>query len=279
VTPAALAEEEGEEEAEEDEQAQERKEEGDEKEPVAAPVDIGACNPPQRQAPPGLQADGSGEADAAGGPAAAGAELADGALEGAFPKWPPGKAEGLEGAPAGWMDPQCADLKLVCTAVSGGQPPPPSNLIAGTWQDSLGNTIWVPLAHMPHIEPVAWLFGPKGSKGLPFSLDKWRRLWCGNGLLHQVGYAGAAGSPFGQELPTHLAWRTTQWRISVWVRVGPPPPPMFEPPTQQQPQQPQQQYGRQANQEFKGKGKAKAPEAEMKGRGKATAHEGHRGGG
>jgi hypothetical protein len=101
-------------------------------------------------------------------------------------------------------------------------PPPPLHSLAGTWFDSLGNMIQVPL-----YPPVAWFTGISGMSQHELTQDNWGRLWCGNGVLHQVGYSGG---PLAQDMPpSHLSWRTTAWKFSIWERVAAPPEPPAPP--------------------------------------------------
>jgi len=98
--------------------------------------------------------------------------------------------------------------------VAKPMPPPPLQTLAGPWKDSLGNLIDV--RSVPY--PSVTLISDHGPKELSFSQDKWGRLWCGNFVLHEVGY-----NDFAPE-PASIAWRTTTWQTSVWQRTGPPPP-------------------------------------------------------
>jgi len=92
-------------------------------------------------------------------------------------------------------------------------PPPPLTALAGTWFDSLGNMVQVPL-----YPAVAWFTGTAGTSQHELTLDKWGRLWCGNGVLHQVGYSAG---PLSQDMPpSHLSWRTTAWKFSIWERIA-----------------------------------------------------------
>jgi hypothetical protein len=105
---------------------------------------------------------------------------------------------------------------LPCDLTASPTPPPPLHSLAGTWLDTLGNVIQVPL-----YPPMAWFTSESGSTNRELSLDKWGRLWCGNGVLHAVGYNAG---PMSQDMPpTHLSWRTTAWKFSVWERVSAPP--------------------------------------------------------
>jgi len=133
--------------------------------------------------------------------------------------WKGGGAGGV-----GWKESSKEEggVPLPADVTVSGAPPPPAHHLAGTWYDSLGNMIQVPL-----FPPVAYFAGTGGSSAHELTLDKWGRLWCGNGVLHQVGYSGG---PMAQDLPpSHLSFRTTAWKFSVWERIAyaeaPPPPP------------------------------------------------------
>jgi len=106
---------------------------------------------------------------------------------------------------------------LPCDMTVSPTPPPPLQSLAGAWFDTLGNMIQVPL-----YPPMAWFTSNSGTTERQLSLDKWGRLWCGNGVLHAVGYNNSG--PMSQDMPpSHLSWRTTAWKFSVWERVAAPP--------------------------------------------------------
>lgn len=120
------------------------------------------------------------------------------------------------GSGGGW---KAQPVKLPSDLVVGPAPPPPLHALAGTWLDTLGNVIQVPL-----FPAVAWFTSHSGSSQHELTLDKWGRLWCGNGVLNQVGYCGG---PLAQDMPpSHLSWRTTAWKFSMWQRVEAPPAPV-----------------------------------------------------
>lgn len=140
-----------------------------------------------------------------------------------------------------------------------GLPPPPLASLAGGWFDSLGNMIQIPL-----YPPVAFFQGQGGFSQHELTQDKWGRLWCGNGVLHQVGYSGG---PLAQDMPpSHLSFRTTAWKFSVWERVAAPPLPPA-PPEQEKGNSKGRRGGKnsgkgKAREEGKGKGKGKADRQE-----------------
>lgn len=94
-------------------------------------------------------------------------------------------------------------------------PPPELPAIAGCWQDTLGNNVQVPYPPDDPQDPTAYLTNDsQGRRQVRFGLDKFGRLWCGNGVLYRIGYPNLDG-----DHPSHLAWRTVDWRISVWTRA------------------------------------------------------------
>lgn len=84
---------------------------------------------------------------------------------------------------------------------------------AGAWQDTLGNKITVVATKGAAIvEGKSKGSGKSTHKEWRFTSDQYGRMWCGNGTLYQVGYQE------GVENPSHIAWRTQDWKISLWTR-------------------------------------------------------------
>merc|ERR1719478_414361 len=127
-----------------------------------------------------------------------------------------GKGDETEGK--GWGSAPPPPMAIMMDA----NPPPTPASMKGMWQDTLGNAIEVTLFWDRTV--TAWLTGQRGSKQLSIWLDPYGRIQCGNGVLHQVGYMSSWPIPQGT-LPSHLAWRTQDWRISTWQRTSAPPPP------------------------------------------------------
>lgn len=97
----------------------------------------------------------------------------------------------------------------------GPTPPPDLSVIAGCWQDTLGNNVQVPYPPDDPKDPAAVLTNvSRGRREVKLGLDRFGRLWCGNGVLYRIGYPSLRGSR-----PSHLAWRTIDWRMSVWTRA------------------------------------------------------------
>lgn len=126
--------------------------------------------------------------------------------------------------------PRRSGLESLPLALAAPLPPPPAIAFTGTWKDQLGNTIKVDSSATGL---VAHAVGTRGSHDWKFITDGWCRVWCGNGMLHQVGYPAESGPQRGIKIPSHFAWRTQNWQISVWERIAtrmlPPGPPPTQP--------------------------------------------------
>lgn len=97
-----------------------------------------------------------------------------------------------------------------------GTPVPPLSLMSGLWVDSMDNFLTLDL-----LSRSVLLHDAHGVRKLDLSNDRWGRLWCGNYVLQEVGYDVTSAAAARRMPPTCLAWRTTQWQISVWHRIEP----------------------------------------------------------
>ena len=107
-------------------------------------------------------------------------------------------------------------LSAYAAVTRPGTPVPPLSLMSGLWVDSMDNFLTLDL----HASRSVLLHDAHGVRKLQLSDDKWGRLWCGDYVLQEVGYETTGAL---QSLPPScLAWRTTQWQISIWHRVDAP---------------------------------------------------------